>query len=72
MRTNRALSNPIGALNLQFLIADLLEEQRDKSSMVSKALSYRASNSSKESTHRGSKENKTSKNPNNKDKKKNP
>jgi hypothetical protein len=42
MRTNRAIGVPLEALNLEFLIADLLAKQRDKLSTVAKALNYRA------------------------------
>jgi hypothetical protein len=62
MRSNRALGATLETLNLEFLMADLLEEQRDYSSSVSKALTYRAkedkskSKDSKKSSKEGSKE----------------
>ena len=44
IRATKAIGSSIEHLNLQYLMADLLEEQRDKSSLVAKSLAYRARN----------------------------
>merc|ERR1712124_144449 len=48
IRVNKALGGPLGPLNLQFLMADLLEEQRDTTSLVAQATNYRANNAQKD------------------------